>query len=151
PPMLLSVGLNGQVLAFTAAATVLTGLLFGIAPALRATSLDPSPTLKSSEGTVSHSTSRLAPALGSLQIALSLLLLVGSGLFVRTLRNLQAIDPGFRHEGVLLLDVDARRVLQALGPHDDARTTAFFRDGLDAISHVHGVRSVSVSNFTPIS
>lgn len=150
-PILLSVGLNGQVLAFTAAATVLTGLLFGIAPALRATSLDPSPTLKSSEGTASNSTSGLAPALGSLQIALSLLLLVGAGLFVRTLRNLQAIDPGFRHEGVLLLDVDARPALQALGPEGDVRTTAFFRDGLDAISHVHGVQSVSVSNFTPIS
>ena len=151
PPILLSVGLDGPVFAFTAAATVLTGLLFGIAPALRATALDPSPTLKISEGTASHSSSGLAPALGSLQIALSLLLLVGAGLFVRTLRNLQAIDPGFRHEGVLLLDIDARRALPALGIQNDARITGFFRDGLDAISHVNGVRSVSVSNFTPIS
>jgi len=80
-------------------------------------------------------------------VALSLLLLIGAGLFIRTLHNLESIDPGFRHEGVLMADLDGRLA----GPADGARVAALFRDALNAVSAVHGVTAASVSNFTPIS
>src|SRR5262249_41835993 len=84
------------------------------------------------------------------QVALSLLLVIGAGLFVKTLRNLQAVDPGFRHEGVLMADVDGRRVIPG-GGEASARRAALFREGLDAISKLRGVSAAAVSNFTPIS
>jgi len=147
----LSVGVNGQVLAFALAVAVLTGLLFGLAPALRVTSAGPGLALKGGEETSSGSRGRLAPTLVAGQVAWSLLLLIGAGLFIRTLRNLQAIDPGFRHEGVMLLDVDARRSLGAVGPQGDSRIYTLFRESLNEISQLTGVTAASVSNFTPIS
>ena len=146
----LDVGLNGEVLGFTIAVAVLIALLSGLAPAFRATSAGAGPVLKSSERTASASRGRLAPALVSLQMALSLLLIVGAGLFIRTLRNLQAIDPGFRHEGVLMLNLDGRRIVKT-GPQADARLAALYREGLRAIAQLKGVEAVSVSNFTPVS
>jgi predicted lysophospholipase L1 biosynthesis ABC-type transport system permease subunit len=114
-PITLSVSVNGQVLAFAFSVAVLTGLLFGLAPALRATSAGPGLALKGGEGTSSGSGGRLAPTLVAGQVAWSLLLLIGAGLFIRTLRNLQAIDPGFRHEGVPAeLHVHSARNLQVL-------------------------------------
>jgi predicted permease len=78
-------------------------------------------------------------------------LLVAAGLFVRSMRNLRAVDPGFRHEGVLMLDVNPRQALRADGSEGDARVAAFFREGLDALSQLPGATAVSVSNYTPIS
>ena len=146
----LDVGLNGPVLGFTIAVTVLVALLFGLAPALRVTSTGPGPALKNGERTVALSRGRLGPALVSIQVALSLLLLIGGGLFIRTLRNLESIDPGFRHEGVLMLDIDGRRVIPP-GPQADPRLRTLYRDGIQAIAAINGVEAVSVSNFTPVS
>jgi putative ABC transport system permease protein len=149
-PIPLDVGLNGEVLGFTIAIAVFVALLFGLAPAFRATSAGPAPVLKSREHTSSLSGGRLAPSLVSGQVALSLLLMIGAGLFIQTLRNLQAIDPGFRHHGVLMLSVDGRRLVKS-GAQSDARLPAFYREGLEAIAHLNGVQAVSLSNFTPVS
>ena len=149
-PIPLDVGINGQVLGFTIAIAAGTGLLFGLAPAFRATAAGPGPALKSSERTADGSRGRLGPTLVSAQVALSLLLLIGAGLFLRTMRNLESVDPGFRHQGVLLLDADSRRAMPG-GPEVDARRKAFFRESLEAISQLRGVKSVSVSNNTPVS
>lgn len=146
----LDVGLNREVLGFNIAVAFVIGLLFGIAPAFRATSAGPGPALKSSERTSSASAGRLAPALVSLQIALSLLLIVGAGLFIGTLRNLQAIDPGFRHQGVLLLNVNGRRVAPG-GTQADARLATLYRESLHDIAQLNGVQAVSLSNGTPVS
>ena len=147
----LGVGLNPQVLGFTVALTGLTGLLFGLAPALRATAAGGSASLQSGSRAVAGAGGRLASSLVAAQAALSLLALVGAGLFVQTLRNLQAVDAGFRHEGVLMLDVEVRRALRASGTDGDARIAAFLRESLDALSQVNGVGAVSVSNYTPVS
>ena len=93
--------LNWRVLAFTLAISLLTGVLFGLAPAWRATSLDLTTALKQSRRTTG-AVSRLSKGLIVAQVALSLLLLVGAGLFIRTLYNLQRVNLGFNQENLLL-------------------------------------------------
>jgi putative ABC transport system permease protein len=144
-PISLDAGINGPLLAFTSAVAICTGLLFGLAPAFRATASGPGEALKSNERT-GASRGLLGPTLVSVQVALSLLLLIGAGLFVGTMRNLERIDPGFRHQGVLMLDVNARRAIPG-----EAQQAAFFRESLSAISQLRGVVSASFSNYTPVS
>ena len=145
----LDVGLNLAVLEFALAAAVLTGFLFGTAPALRSSSADGATALRTASS-AGQARGRLAGSLVTIQVALSFLLLIGAGLFVRTLHNLETVDPGFRHEGVLLADLDGRRIVHD-GPAADARVTALFHDALDAVTAAHGVTAAAVSNFTPIS
>jgi predicted permease len=90
--------------------------------------------------------SRVLSSLVAAQVALSLLLLVGAGLFARTLQNLTNVDPGFRREGVLLVEVDGQRE-----GYRDARLMAFNRGLLDRVRRVPGVVSASISSHTPLS
>ncbi len=128
---------NARVLGFTLAAAVATAIGFGVAPALQATAAAPSAAMKADPRT-SASPPRLLPALVVGQVALSVVLLIGAGLFVRTLQNLQSVDPGFASEGVLLVDLDARRTPPPLQLLDDVR-------------RIPGVVSASVSTHTPLS
>ncbi len=145
----LDVGLNRAVLEFAVAAAVLTGLLFGTAPAFRSTSAGGATALRTASS-AAQPRGRLAGSLVTVQVALSFLLLIGAGLFVRTLHNLETVDLGFRHEGVLMADLDGRRIVPA-GPAADARVAALFRDTLDAVTATPGVAAAALSNFTPIS
>lgn len=107
-PSTLEMPLDGRVLAFTVALAAVTALLFGLAPALRATRLDLVAEFQGGARQLGRGTrSRLSQGLMVLQIALSLVLLVSTGLFVRTLRNLQAIDPGFDPRHLVLFRVEA--------------------------------------------
>jgi predicted permease len=128
---------NLRVLGFSAAVAVATGVLFGMAPALQTTGLSPSSTLKEDVRT-SASRSRMLPILVSAQVGLALVLLAAAGLFVRTLQNLQRIDPGFRAEGVLLADLPGRR-------------TAPPPELLDELRRLPGVLSASFATHTPLS
>jgi cell division protein FtsX len=104
----LDVSVNLRLLAFTFAVTVCTVLLFGTFPALRATRLELSSSLKSGRGTSSYGTrTPLAKALVISQVALSLVLTVGACLFLRTLNNLSRANVGFTRENVLRLDIDS--------------------------------------------
>ncbi|HEV8628926.1 MAG TPA: ABC transporter permease [Thermoanaerobaculia bacterium] len=100
---------NLRVLAFTAVVSVATGVLFGLAPAFRATRVELAPALRERSRTVGGGRPGRWP-LGRIlvvsQLALSLLLLTGAGLFVRTLSNLRRLDLGYRPEGILMLQVD---------------------------------------------
>src|SRR5262249_14203036 len=88
-------GLNGRVRAFTFAVSGLTGLLCGLAPAWRATRVDLTLALKDTgRNSAGHSRSLVGKSLIVAQVALSLLLLIGAGLFLRTLNNLQHVAPG---------------------------------------------------------
>jgi putative ABC transport system permease protein len=145
----LDVGLNLRVLAFAMAVAVLTGVLFGLAPAFRSTGGGAGLAIRTASSS-GQSSGRLAWLLVTVQVALSLLLLIAAGLFTRTLYNLQSVDPGFRHEGVLMVDVDARSIVHG-GAEADARVAAVFRDGLDAVSGLPGVSAAAFSNVTPIS
>ena len=105
--MNLSAQLDWRVLLFSLALSVATGLLFGLFPAWQSTRPDVAPALKDQAASPSRHALRSKKALVVAQVALSLLLLIGSGLFVRSLFNLRAIDPGFRTENLISFNVDA--------------------------------------------
>jgi predicted permease len=137
---------NGHLLAFTSLVTIGTSVLFGLAPALRGTVLGLAPALKLGSGRTGSSRPIVAPALVVIQVSLSLLLMAGAGLFVRTLQNLRHLDAGFRHEGVLLVDVDGRRA-----GYRGAPLQTFYAGLTEQLQHVAGVTSVSLSKNTPLN
>jgi predicted permease len=128
---------NWRVLGFTAAVATASGLLFGIAPALQSSSVRPSAGLKE-DLRMSASRSRVLSSLVATQVAMSLLLLFGAGLFMRTLQNLQNLDPGFNREGVLIVELEGRRTVVAASM-------------LHEIRRLPGVVSASLSTHTPLS
>ncbi|HXT74216.1 MAG TPA: ABC transporter permease, partial [Candidatus Angelobacter sp.] len=107
----LDLKMDGRILAFTIGVAVLCGLLFGILPAFRATRVSASSAMKEgqSQGAGGRSQSALARWIVAVQVALSLILLVGAGLFVRTFANLMTVDPGFDRNNVLLIDTNVQR------------------------------------------
>ena len=140
----LHAALNWHVLAVAAALSVLTGVLFGLAPALESTRIDVISAMKEMQAGKSSGPS-LHHALVIGQIALSLLLLVAAGLFIRTLENLQLIDLGFNRENLLLFQMNARQA-----GHKDPEIAAFYADPQKRFSVIPGVRGVSLSRSTLI-
>jgi predicted permease len=138
----LHANLNWHVLGVAAALSLLTGVLFGLAPALQAIRVDVVPALKKLRTTEARSRMRfnLSHALVVSQIALSLLMLVAAGLFVRTLRKLQSVEVGFNRENVLLFELDARKA-----GHKDPEISLFYDDLQKRFSAVPSVRDVSLS------
>jgi predicted permease len=128
---------NWHILGFTSAVAVATGILFGLAPALQRTAAGLSPMLKSNER-MSGSRSKLLPALVSAQVTLSMVLLIGAGLFVGTVKNLQNVNAGFKHEGVLLVNFEGLR-------------TPLAPKLVDEVLQLPGVASASVATHTPLS
>ena len=106
PP--LAVDPDWRTFAFTAAVSLLTGILFGLAPALRATRLDPGPIIKQGARHASPSSHLLDRVLVVVQVALSVVLVSGAGLFVRTLQKLHDVDPAYDRQNVLMVSVDVR-------------------------------------------
>jgi predicted permease len=106
-PVPLDVGLDGRVLLFAFALSLVTGLLFGTVPALQMTRIDAGPSLKEGKGVArSRSHSRLGQALVAGQVAVAFFLIAGAGLFVRTLQNLEQAGTGFEKDRVLRLRLD---------------------------------------------
>jgi len=137
-----------RVLAFTGAVSLLVAILFGLAPALRATRLDLTPALKENARTVGASRSRLGlgKALVVTQVAFSLLLLFAAGLFVRTLTNLKNLDPGFSRQNVLMFSVDATK-----NQYKGADVARIYQQLLERFEAVPGVRSASLASWGPIT
>jgi predicted permease len=134
------------VLAFSAGITVLTGILFGLAPAFRATRMTLTESVKEGgSATQGGSRLRLAKALVAGQVALSLALLVGASLFIRTLRNLQDVHLGFQREKIAIFDIDPTN----LG-YKDHRLRMFYDRLLERARGVPGVRSAALSAMTPM-
>jgi predicted permease len=130
-----------RVLGFTIAVSLATGLLFGLAPAMRATKVDLTPALKDNARSVTGGTrSILTKSLTIVQVSMSLLLLVGAGLFVRTLRNLQNVDIGFNRENLLLFNVEP-----GLTGYNRAQMAQLYRRMTERLEAIPGVRSASVS------
>jgi predicted permease len=137
----LDVNLDLRVLGFTAAISLLTGILFGLAPAWRATWSDPSPAMKqNTRSSNSDSRSLLSKSLVVTQVALSLMLLISAGLFVRTLRNLQDVDAGFNTEKLLLFRVDPR-----LNGYSAAQIASLYQQMIEQIEALPGVSSATIS------
>jgi predicted permease len=140
-------GLDLRVLAFTFAVSAMTGLLSGIIPALRSLRLDLSPALKSTgRSSAGHGRSWAIKSLIVTQVALSLLLLVGAGLFLRTLQNLQHVALGFNPQNLLLFRVDP-----SVNGYQGERLAQIYQRMFDRIEAVPGVRSVTFSRHPLLS
>ena len=135
-----------RVLAFTMGVAILTGLLFGLAPALRGTRVSPNNALKEHARGMVGSRFSLGRALVTGQVALSLMLLVGAGLFLGTLRNLLSTDLGFSRHNVLLVRA---AMMQANVPRTERPRV--YREIVDHLRAIPGVASASSSAMTPIS
>jgi putative ABC transport system permease protein len=146
--VVLELALDWRVLGFTALLAVLTCVLFGLAPALKATRAGADNTLKGSgRGTMAdRERGGLRRALVVGQVALSLVLLVGALLFARSLRNLLTVDPGFRSSGVVVASIDLRQ----LGAPVEGRRAARV-EIIDRISALPGLESVAHADVVPIS
>jgi predicted permease len=141
----IDVSLNGRIFAFTIISSLLSAMVFGVAPALSAAHVEPNNSLKSGR---SSSANLFQGPLGKLlvivQVALSLLLLVGAGLFVRTLTNLQNLPSGYNAENTIRFDVDPA----ATGyKKDDPRLPAMLHDIEDNVRRIPGVQAAAFSFF----
>ncbi|HKH44121.1 MAG TPA: ABC transporter permease, partial [Thermoanaerobaculia bacterium] len=137
---------NAHVLAFTAAVALLTGVLFGLAPAVRATRAELAPALKESSRNVTGAGGGsgrrwpLGKVLVVSQFAISLLLLMGAGLFVRTLVNLQRLDLGFPREGLVMLELDP-----VAAGYQEESLKSLLGQLLERLKAVPGVSGVTLS------
>jgi len=151
-PFGFSPGIDGRVLLFTFAAAVLTGIIFGFAPAFRGTRVDLTPALKegsrssAAEGRAGRRWFSLGNGLVIAQMALAVVVLVGAGLLVRTLQNLRNVDPGFDTRNLLTFELDPTLI-----GYKTPQIDAFYRDLQQRIGAIPGVESASYSNSTLLS
>ena len=131
-----------RILAFTIGVSMFTGLLFGLVPALQATSPDVAPTLKDQAGAVvgGGSQAGLRKALVAAQVTLSLLLLIGAGLFIRSLANLRGLGPGFNSGNLIAFNLDA-----SLNGYSSDKSKALYLRLTDEIGSIPGVQSVGLA------
>ncbi|HEV2495053.1 MAG TPA: ABC transporter permease [Terriglobia bacterium] len=131
-----------RLLLFTLAVTIATALVFGLVPALKTTKPDVSKTLKDQAGAVVGGVhGGLRKTLVVAQVALSLLLLIGAGLFLRTLNNLSRLGPGFPPERLVGFNIDP-----SLGGYTPERAKIFYQQLTDSLSSIPGVHSVGLAS-----
>jgi predicted permease len=141
-PMMLQAAPDGRVLGFTLALTFLTGIVFGLLPALRASRPDPWATLKDTVGAIAGTGGSLflRKGLVAAQVTLSFLLLFGAGLFVRSLQNLKTADTGVALDNLVTFQLSP-----ALSGYDPPRAMAFYEQLLDSLRAVPGVKSAAIA------
>jgi predicted permease len=143
----LDLSLDWRVLAFTTAVAMATALIFGLAPAMQATRIQPMESIKEQGRTIAaESRVGFGSALVVAQISLSLVLVVGAGLFMRTFSSLAALNLGFDRDPILTVGVS----LQTITSDDEARR-ALYQRVLDATRAEPGVASASLSAIVPVS
>ena len=147
-PLSLAIKADRTVLLTTLAISLLTGVIFGILPALRSSGVAPAEVLKEESGSVSGGLgkARLASGLVVAQISLSLLLLICAGLFIRSFRSAREIDPGFNPRNVMMASYD----LFTSG-YTDATGSEFHRQLLAKLETVPGVQSATLSSRIPLT
>ena len=145
-PLALDVGVDWRVLIFLVSVSVITGAVFGLAPALQATRPGLVTALKDTAAQGGGRRSRLRSGLVVAQIALSLVILIGAGLVVRTLQQLRTMNPGFDPHNALTLSFDL-----GLQGYDEARGQQFYHQIVDRVQSLHGVRSVAVASYVPLT
>ena len=145
----LHAALNWPVLGFTLALALVTGIVFGLAPAIQATGVHLTPALKEARASAPRGR-RLRLGANRLlvvaQMAISLLLVIAAGLFVRTVSNLHSVELGFNRENVLLFSLNARQA-----GYKDAALARYYADLLDRFRTIPGVRSAGLSDFPLVS
>jgi putative ABC transport system permease protein len=143
-----NIGVNLRALAFTLAVSVLTGLIFGLAPALQATKTNFNEALKDGGRTSGgQSRNRLRSLLVVTEITLSLVLLIGAGLMIRSFVGLLKVEPGFNPANVVVLDIG----LQGKKYDDRAARVTFYQQLLRKIETLPGVERAGAVNYAPMS
>ncbi|HML18071.1 MAG TPA: ABC transporter permease, partial [Bryobacteraceae bacterium] len=138
-PLAISTRPDWRILAFSLGISLIAGIIFGLVPALECTRPDLAPTLKDEVGSIAGGSSvGLRKTLVAAQVSLSLLLLIGAGLFIRSLQNLKDLDPGFRTKNLVTFAVDA-----SSNGYPKERTRQFYRQLKDSLDAVPGVESSS--------
>lgn len=133
-----------RILSFTVAVSLFTGIFFGLAPALMATQSNMNPILKGIEagGSALPLRRRFASSLVILQVALSLVLLIGAGLLLRTLQQIYAVDTGFERDKVLLA-----WIFPAPAGYDHPKEMRLYRELNEKLNEIPGVKSASLSRY----
>jgi predicted permease len=150
-PLGFAMGVDSRVLGFTLAISLLTGILFGMAPAFRSARADLNASLKEggSSGSTRHAGGKwfaMGNALVVAQVALAIVVLVGAGLLVRTLANLRSVETGFDSHNILIFGVDPR-----LAGYKAEQIDSFYRDLQGRLSETPGVSGASYSMLPPLS
>ena len=147
PPVTLNVGIDWRVLAFTAAVAITTTVLFGTVPAIRATRVQPNDAFKQQgRSIVGESRFGFSSLMVILQVALSLVLVVGAGLFIRTFTSLAHVPLGFNPDPILIVEMNAKRSSVAA----EHRPELWERLRRAALS-VPGIRSAALESITPLT
>jgi putative ABC transport system permease protein len=142
-PRLAETNVDLRVLLFTLGASVITGLLFGLAPALQASRLNLTDALKEGDRGSAGGRQRLRSALVVCEVALTLTLLVGAGLLIQSFLRVMHVDPGFRADNLLTMQVSVNNP-------DGNQVALFFQQLQENVRRLPGVRSVAVSNGLPL-
>ncbi len=141
-----NVAMDWTVFGFVAAISIATGVIFGILPALRATQIDLASTMKESSRSVTGSRGWLSRGLLVTQVAVSVMLLIGAGLFLRTLHNLRSVDVGFNANNLLMF-----RINPQLNRYEPERITRLLQDTQRSLEALPGVRSVAMARTALLS
>ena len=145
-PLALDVEIDWRVLVFSLAVSLLAGAIFGLAPALQATRPNVSRALKDTAAQGGAARTRLRSVLVVAQIAISLVVLIAAGLVVRTLQQLQTMNPGFDTQNGLTMSFDL-----GLQGYDKARGQQFYRQLTERVQSLPGVESAAATSYIPLS
>ena len=143
-PAVTGVSLDARVVAFTMIMSLVTGVLFATAPAFASSRVDLTASLKDGLTVSRHGGRRLRATLAIVQVAVSILLVVSAGLFMRTLSKIRAIDLGIKPDGIVSFSANPTRQ-----GYDADRARRYFHDTVERLSHTPGFRSVAYSWTTP--
>ncbi|GAC1397757.1 MAG: ABC transporter permease [Pyrinomonadaceae bacterium] len=138
--------IDWRVTVFTLSLSILTGIVFGLLPALQTSKPELVPALKDENALSGFRRSRLRNALVVAQIALSLLLLIGAGLIVRSLQKAQSIKPGFNPENAVMMSFDV-----GLQGYDETKGREFQRRVVERVAELPGVQAVTLTDNVPLS
>jgi predicted permease len=144
--LVLDVTADPAILAFTLSVALLTGLAFGLAPALQMSRTDLNEAVKAGTSRVGRPRSRLTSGLVVLQVAVSVTLLAAAGLLARSLSNLEDQDLGFNRNNVLLVQTDPR-----LAGVNESDLDSLYRQLLDRLNTLPGVKSATIAYYSPLS
>jgi predicted permease len=146
-PLTVDISLDWRVMLFSFLISMMTGVVFGLAPALQSTRLALVPALKDTAAQGGgQSRNRLRGALVVVQLALSLVLLIGAGLVVGALQQLQTLNPGFNPNNAMTASMDV-----GLQGYDDAKGEQFYKQLVTRVEALPGVKSASVTTSIPLS
>ncbi|HEY8413160.1 MAG TPA: ABC transporter permease, partial [Pyrinomonadaceae bacterium] len=145
-PLAMDINIDWRVLLFSLCVSLLAGAIFGLAPALQATRPGLSQALRETSAQGGAARTRLRSVLVVAQIAISLVVLIAAGLVVRTLQQLQTMNPGFDPSNALTMSFDL-----GLQGYDEQRGQQFYRQLTERVQALPGVKSATVSSYIPLS